>query len=106
MQCTDIINKFYDNEIAKNYVKYIGRKLNEVIIDLAQNHLVQSYKIKDLCDNDIILWENRKDKCAHITVYYDNKFYCTSQQGMKMHQVLLSYKSMLRPKYIVRLEKA
>ena len=105
MHCTDIIDKFYKNKIAKNYIKCIGQRLNKVVADLSQSHFIQPYKINDLCNNDVVLWENKKDKCAHITIYYNNKFYYISQQGIKMHQVLLSYKSILRPMYIIRLEE-
>lgn len=103
MCCTDIIDKYY-KDIAKNYIKYIGRSIDEVINDLQKTHIVKQYKISTLQNNDIVIWQSNKDKLAHVTVYKDYKFYYMSSGGVKVHKVLLKYINMLKPKYIVRLE--
>lgn len=103
MKCTDIVAEYYKG-ISQNYIKYIGRSINEVINDLSKTHIVKQYKINILQNNDIIIWQSSKDKLAHVTAYNNNKFYCMSLQGIKVHQVLLTYKGMLKPKYIIRLE--
>ena len=104
MRCTDVIDKFYDNDIAKNYTSYIGQQIDKVIKCLSENHIILSYKLSDLKNTDVIIWESKRDKCAHVTIFNDNKFYYISKRGeVKVHQVLLTYKNILIPRYIVRL---
>lgn len=103
MNCTNVIDHYY-NDIAKNYTIYIGQALDSVIKSLSINHIVKDYKINELRNSDIVLWESKRDKMAHVTVYNECRFYCSTNQGAKAHPVLLNYKGMLKPKYIVRLE--
>ena len=102
MICTEIVDNYY-NDIAKNYIKYIGQRLEVVILDLSKNHIVKPYKLCDLQNNDVVVWRSRKDNMAHVTIYNKNRFFYSSPKGIKMHQVLLNYKKMLLPKYIIRL---
>lgn len=104
MRCTDIIDKFYDG-IARNYTDYIGQQIDKVMGNLSVDHVILPYKLPDLKNMDVIIWESKRDRCAHVTIFNNNKFYYVSKQGeIKVHQVLLTYKNMLIPKYIVRLE--
>ena len=103
MQCTDIIDNFYNN-IAVQYKSYIGQTIDVVIKGLAVNHVILPYRIKDLQNSDVIVWRSARDNIAHVTVYNDYRFYCAAKDKIKSHEVLLMYRGMLKPKYIVRLE--
>ena len=74
MHCTDIVDKFYD-KIVHKYEKYIGQNVDNVIAELSKNHIILPYHLTDLRDNDIILWQRRKDKSAHVTGYKKHYFY-------------------------------
>lgn len=102
MDCTDIVGHYYGG-IVQNYKKYIGQSLKKVMQNLAKSHIILPYQIALLQDNDVVIWENKKDKNAHVTVFNDNKFLYSSPQGVKKHPVMLKYKKILRPKYIIRL---
>lgn len=102
--CTSVIDKFYDG-IGESYIKYIGKTLERVVKDLSITHIVEPYKLCDLQDSDVVLWSSRRDKMAHVTVYYNSKFYHATPEGVKERPVLVKYKDMLKPKYIVRLKE-
>lgn len=103
--CVSIVDEYYNN-IAKNYLKYIGQSLKTVVKELSKTHVVKPYKIKDLQDSDAVLWKSKRDNLAHIMIYNNNQFFYSSPEGIKSHQVLLKYKNMLEPLYIVRLEES
>ena len=102
MYCTDIVDSFFNN-IAYKYKKYIGQNIDNVIKDLSLTHIITPYKLKSLQNNDIVIWRSTKDNCAHVTGYRNNKFYSTSKNGIKEHKVLISYRRILIPEYIIRL---
>lgn len=102
MSCVDIIDIYYCN-LAQNYQKYVGQSIDVVIEELSKHHVVKEYRLKNLKNNDIVIWKSKKDHMAHVTVYSKNTFFYISKKEVKSHPVLLQYKNMLMPKFIVRL---
>jgi hypothetical protein len=104
MNCTDIIDEYYDN-IAKNYIKYASLTTDEIIMQLSKAHVVIPYKIEDVQNYDIVLWDI-KNKCAGLSIYNNGDFYFSSKEGIN---VLPSFPNYIikdvYPQYIIRLKK-
>lgn len=104
MDCVDILNNYHGN-IADGFKRYIGDTLINVVADLRLTYEVLPYRICDLKNGDVIIWKSRTDNCAHVNIFHDNYFHNGTPGGIKKHPVLLQYRHLVKPKYIVRWRK-
>lgn len=101
--CVDIISHFYEINVQYLY-QFIGQSLAKVIRNLPKEYIALPYRICDLTEKDVVFWESKRDKNAHITVFsQDRFFYTTPDKGLKSYAAKLQYRRIsIRPKYIIR----